>query len=383
MKISPITFLLSISLLFVFSCKNETPVTDLDCPEEEELYIFPYKTQVDTKGLSCGYKNHEHWSDKVKKLVRSEVGEVSVEEQKAIGAVMHEQYVPYTILENGHQERRVRSIIQKMKPFLLNQDLDYHTYILETPAFMAFTMPGGNIYVSSGLLEQVQSDDALAYIVGHELGHNENGHTREGARLYRYTEQELKDLQESDSFWSGLWEAIDVIKVMGIKMGADFFNQSDELEADITGIYLAYMAGFDPEKALAGVTILKKLDAPKPESDIKAQISAFFRSHPWTEDREKCARAYVENAYTRIENEYEYENGAKATINTPSKNLHLLKYPNENAEKLEELPDETTVFLVCDAKKMPMAAYQWTYVQTEKGVAGWVRKKDLISGSFE
>jgi predicted Zn-dependent protease len=50
-------------------------------------------------------------------------------------------------------------------------DVDYHFEIVDMPEPNAFALPGGFVYVSRGLLALLNSEDELASVIGHEIGH--------------------------------------------------------------------------------------------------------------------------------------------------------------------------------------------------------------------
>jgi len=49
--------------------------------------------------------------------------------------------------------------------------LEYHIKILDSPVVNAFAVPGGYIYLTRGLLAQLNNEAELAGIIGHEMGH--------------------------------------------------------------------------------------------------------------------------------------------------------------------------------------------------------------------
>ena len=53
---------------------------------------------------------------------------------------------------------------------------EYHFKVIESPSINAFTLPGGNIYVYSGLINFCESPEELAAILAHEMGHAEKRH---------------------------------------------------------------------------------------------------------------------------------------------------------------------------------------------------------------
>jgi predicted Zn-dependent protease len=55
-------------------------------------------------------------------------------------------------------------------------EYDYHIRVIESPTVNAFTIPGGNIYVYSGLIDFCETPEELAAVIGHEMGHAEKRH---------------------------------------------------------------------------------------------------------------------------------------------------------------------------------------------------------------
>lgn len=154
-------------------------------PKEETRYFFEYQTRVDAHHLPCGYSEEEECSDQIKREIRQYVGKVSIAEQKRMGEQMHQDFI-HLISEDATYNARVEAILGRMRPYLSKQDFDHNIFVLEDSEFTAFTVPGGNIYLSIGLIEALPGDDELGFIIGHELGHSENSHTAELARLIKY-----------------------------------------------------------------------------------------------------------------------------------------------------------------------------------------------------
>jgi len=94
----------------------------------------------------------------------------------------------YSLVEDEDYTARVEAVIERMRPHLTQDHIAPRVFVFDGQEFAAFTTPGGYIYVSTGLLDLLESDDELALIIGHELGHSENNHTAELARLIKYME---------------------------------------------------------------------------------------------------------------------------------------------------------------------------------------------------
>ncbi len=258
-------------------------------PQEETLFLFPYKTRVDARLPACGYHAEERCSDDLKRRVRREVGPVDWLEQQVIGERLHGELV-HSLVEDEDYTARVEAVVERMRPHLTQSHIDYRVFVFDEQEFAAFTTPGGYIYVSTGLLDRLESDDELAFIIGHELGHGENGHTAELARLIRYVETAERE--------GNLFEMLNAWWVQFRSTGC---NKSDEVECDIAAVYLMYVAGYDPEKAFNVTRILRSLDEEKPKNTFNNEkIQGLMRSHPWSEDRDRCVRDYVKNAKTVV-----------------------------------------------------------------------------------
>ncbi|AEF85389.1 peptidase, M48 family [Treponema primitia ZAS-2] len=65
----------------------------------------------------------------------------------------------------------------------------YHVMILDTPELNAFATPGGHIFITRGMLEAANSEDALAAVIAHEIAHIQLNH---GATLIK----EMKDIRD-------------------------------------------------------------------------------------------------------------------------------------------------------------------------------------------
>ncbi|MCX5699437.1 MAG: Maf family nucleotide pyrophosphatase [Candidatus Omnitrophica bacterium] len=69
------------------------------------------------------------------------------------------------------QQKRVEDIGKKIAAVSGRKEIDYHFRVLDDDEVNAVSLPGGYVYVNSGLLDKVANDDELACILAHEVGH--------------------------------------------------------------------------------------------------------------------------------------------------------------------------------------------------------------------
>ncbi|MEK6733236.1 MAG: M48 family metallopeptidase [Candidatus Omnitrophota bacterium] len=178
----------------------------------------------------------------------------------------------YTFIKEPKEINRVTEIGEKLAKVSDRTDLKYHFAVVEDKEINAFTMPGGYIYINSGLLAMT-NDDELACVIGHEIGHV----------AARHIAKKLQTQLGYDILMSIALQNANVRQMQQV-IGITFnlvelgYSREDELLADRLGAKYAYKAGYDP---YAMVSFLKKLN----EKDKSSMGPVFLRNHPYTSQR--------------------------------------------------------------------------------------------------
>ncbi|MBK9453583.1 MAG: M48 family metallopeptidase [Bacteroidetes bacterium] len=152
-------------------------------------------------------------------------------------------------------------------------EIGYNIYVVNSEMVNAFTL-GGEIYVTNTLLDQAESIDELACIIGHEIGHNELGHIAEKLKEVELAQGILGE--EAGAAFAGF--------VGLVTMG---FNQVNEAQADLYGIDLALAGGYD---ACRGIDFWDRMQSH--EGQV-SEFDNFFRSHPYSSRRAECYRSHI------------------------------------------------------------------------------------------
>lgn len=148
-------------------------------------------------------------------------------------------------------------------------NISYHFAILNHNSINAFAAPGGYIFVTRGLLNQVNNEAELAGVLGHEIAHVSQKHVLDII-------QRSKQLAGAASFGFSYFKQ-DPAKFKGIideavkKLLDEGLDQGKETEADQLGDIFAARVGYDPN---AYVTLLTRLRT------VKGDDLAFFKTHP-------------------------------------------------------------------------------------------------------
>jgi predicted Zn-dependent protease len=153
--------------------------------------------------------------------------------------------------------------------------LPYTFTVLDDPAVNAFALPGGYIYITSGLLAYLNSEAELAGVLAHEIGHVAARHNVSQASWSAVGEIATKILSEK----LGNPELISALGEVGLrKYGRDHELQADGLAAE----YLA-RAGYDPSAMVNVIATLQAYDqftggGSEPYRDL-------FSTHPDNDQR--------------------------------------------------------------------------------------------------
>lgn len=152
---------------------------------------------------------------------------------------------------------------------------NYRFIVLESDKINAFAVPTGPLYVTTGLLNVVESEDELSGVMGHELAHSELHH---GRRQYEQSQQWswLSLLAGIATRNAWLYNATQMFGSM-LTRG---YSRDFELEADRQGVWYSYGAGYRADHFK--LTLQKFLDLEK-----KRGSGGFnwLRTHPGSEQR--------------------------------------------------------------------------------------------------
>lgn len=183
----------------------------------------------------------------------------------------------YPIVQDGAKAERVKRIGAQLARVSDRQDYQYHFALVGKDDLNAFTVPGGYIYIFEGLYDRLSSDDEIAAVLSHEIGHCAARHTVkkfQAALGYDFVANIVLSKLSSEaarqlaSVGGGL--------VVNIAMSA--YGRQDEYEADRLGIKYMRLAGYDLDAMIRTFEILKA-------NSKGAEPPSILRTHPHLDDR--------------------------------------------------------------------------------------------------
>jgi predicted Zn-dependent protease len=151
--------------------------------------------------------------------------------------------------------------------------------VIDSPEINAFTLPGGFIYVNTGLLHAAGSEAQLAGVLAHETAHVACRHWASSATkqtLLQYAMIPLIFTPMSYPVYIGLSEGLN----FGVPLAFLKFSRDDEQQADFLGLQYMWKAGYDPDAYLSMFAKIIQEQRRSPGS-----VPSIFMDHPPTRER--------------------------------------------------------------------------------------------------
>lgn len=163
----------------------------------------------------------------------------------------------------------------------------FRFHLLNDPETVnAFALPGGQIFITEGLLHRLQTEAQLAGVLGHETGHVVHRHAAEQLAKGQLGQLLGAAAGVAADDGSGRGAKTQAIAAMVNQMVQLRYSRQDESEADRYGVDAMAEAGYDPRAMLEVLEILKKASAgPRPPEILS--------SHPLPETRIRELQDYL------------------------------------------------------------------------------------------
>lgn len=201
---------------------------------------------------------------------------------RSVGAVVLAKYKAF---DNAQVSRYVNLLGQTLAqasdlPSLFG---GYHFLVLNSDDINAFATPSGLIFVTRGLLRCCRTEDALAAVLAHEVGHIESRHGMEAIQKARVTEA-LTTLATEGAKTLGSREVAQLTETFGgaitdvtntlINKG---YARGSEYEADRAAVKILRRVGYDPNGLTEMLAVMKR--------NLKPGGLDFVKTHPAPDDR--------------------------------------------------------------------------------------------------
>lgn len=156
-------------------------------------------------------------------------------------------------------------------------NLEYHVKVVDSPVVNAFAVPGGYIYMTRGIMANLNNEAEFIGVLGHEMGHITARHS-----VSQQTKQQLGTLLliggmiASPKFANYAEQAMQGLQLLFLS-----FSREDERQADALGSEYATKLGYDGNKMADFYKVLIKMNL----SESQGGVPTFLSTHPDPGDR--------------------------------------------------------------------------------------------------
>jgi len=157
-------------------------------------------------------------------------------------------------------------------------NLEYHVKVVDSPVVNAFAVPGGYIYLTRGIMAQLNNEAELMGVLAHEMGHIAARHS-----VSQQTKQQLGTLLliggmiASEKFAQYAQYAMQGMQLLFLS-----FSRDDERQADQLGVAYSSKMGYDAHKMADFFKVLVKMNMAQSEGGVPTWMS----THPDPGDRQ-------------------------------------------------------------------------------------------------
>jgi beta-barrel assembly-enhancing protease len=179
-------------------------------------------------------------------------------------------------------QKLVSNTVASSTPY--KEHFDFHL-LADNQTINAFALPGGQIFITVALLSRLGSEDQLAGVLGHEIGHVVARHSAEKLaqmELAQGLTGAVSMATYNPNAPNGSYIAQTVANMMQLKYGRE-----QELQSDDLGVRLMIEAGYNPEELVEVMEILKQAAGPNRTPEHQS-------SHPDPENRKEKIMEAIE-----------------------------------------------------------------------------------------
>lgn len=211
-------------------------------------------------------------------------GALTTSEERELG----EKFISYVkkrfeLVEEPSVVNYVNRVGQRILDECDSPPFDFHFYVVKEDVYNAFAGPAGHVFIYSGLLVAMDSEDELAGILAHEIGHVVGRHISQQIEQSKKIGLATLAGVVAGVFLGGSPAASSAITTGSIAAGQSLslkYSREHEVEADQMGIKYVTDAGYD---GTALITVLEKIR--QKQWFGSKEIPSYLSTHPAVEAR--------------------------------------------------------------------------------------------------
>jgi predicted Zn-dependent protease len=207
---------------------------------------------------------------------------MSPQSEAGVGAEEHQNILREFggVVKDQALQAYVTRVGQRLAKNTERTDVNYQFFVLDSPVVNAFSLPGGYVYVTRGVLALANSESQLAAVLAHEIGHVTARHAAE-----RYSHGVLTSLGAAAIGAAVGSSAATQVANLGSDLYITSYSRKQETQADELGVRYLYRAGYDTQGMTQFLGELARYSALEAQENGTQEGMSYFSTHPQTAER--------------------------------------------------------------------------------------------------
>ena len=159
------------------------------------------------------------------------------------------------------------------------------TLLADPETVNAFALPGGQVFITSALYKDLETEGQLAGVLGHEIGHVIERHSNKQMAKG----QLIQGLATAGGMVGGDQQSMQMAQ-QAAQLISMKYGREDELQADTWGVRLSEMGGYDPRAMIGVMEVLDRASAGKAPPE-------FLSTHPKPANRIAYIKRVLETEF--------------------------------------------------------------------------------------
>ncbi|MBA2847865.1 M48 family metalloprotease [Thermosulfuriphilus ammonigenes] len=226
-------------------------------------------------------------------LVSPAQGILSIPEERKLGEKILEQVeARFTLVHDpviiGYVEKVGRRVLAHVKP----RYFSYRFFVVKDRTLNAFAAPGGLVFVHTGLLEVLDSEDELADVLAHEFAHVQCRHVAKRIEKLSRLNLATAAVAIAGAFF-GKGQTSSMLFSTSSALATTLalrYSRADEEEADRVGYEYILASGYDPRGL---ISILKKMQRHR--WLVSDNVPSYLLTHPGSSERLTYLESLIQN----------------------------------------------------------------------------------------
>ncbi len=265
------------------------------------------------------------------------LGDFSISDEAKLGKKFYVYITShYPLVHDPYIVNYVRKLANRIKRILPPQPFDITVDVIYSPQINAFAGPGGHVFVYTGLISIMGTEEELAGVLCHEFSHVTQRHIARNIKRQKFlTMGSLVGVLAGALIGKSVGEAIAVGSMAGAQSAMLKYTREEEREADEIGIQYLTKAGYPPSAMISAFLRLKREKILSGENNVPP----YFLTHPGIEERISYLKYMVKLMHSKGKSISNKEfNKAKTLIiahyTDPDKGMDLISSLPNKCERL-------------------------------------------------